>query len=404
MPVGGAMNNCVKCGHELTEGSSFCSKCGTKQKEKKSSDKSPLKKFAIPLGIGLLIVIVGVSAVLFINKSPTSKLLNALAGNEYTEAIEIYDKSIKGNTEREKEAETLLKKRIESIKADYMDEKLTFSLANTALDTMDKAKLLQSDVSTAKTEISKLNDSRTAFQTGKEFVSKDKLKEGLVELKKVIESDKNYTNAQEMIKSSSQKYKTAILNEAEQLSANQEFSKAITLLVESNSILSNDPDVAAKKAVYEKQNEEKLAAERKKKMEEAKLSQEVTVASAGIVVQSDKYKVIYPDMIQVVVKNNTDKTVKNMKVSMLGFDSNGLPKKIERRFGSSSFEFIGSAENVNIVAKATFGRDSGWEIDESHGLKTVLACVKEIEYYDGSKWTNPYYEYWLEEYKEKPLH
>ncbi|WP_158301785.1 DUF5780 domain-containing protein [Paenibacillus mesophilus] len=398
------MNNCVKCGHELTEGSSFCSKCGTKQKEKKSSDKSPLKKFAIPLGIGLLIVIVGVSAVLFINKSPTSKLLNALAGNEYTEAIEIYDKSIKGNTEREKEAETLLKKRIESIKADYMDEKLTFSLANTALDTMDKAKLLQSDVSTAKTEISKLNDSRTAFQTGKEFVSKDKLKEGLVELKKVIESDKNYTNAQEMIKSSSQKYKTAILNEAEQLSANQEFSKAITLLVESNSILSNDPDVAAKKAVYEKQNEEKLAAERKKKMEEAKLSQEVTVASAGIVVQSDKYKVIYPDMIQVVVKNNTDKTVKNMKVSMLGFDSNGLPKKIERRFGSSSFEFIGSAENVNIVAKATFGRDSGWEIDESHGLKTVLACVKEIEYYDGSKWTNPYYEYWLEEYKEKPLH
>ncbi|MFP4697360.1 MAG: DUF5780 domain-containing protein [Eubacteriales bacterium] len=29
-----------------------------------------------------------------------------------------------------------------------------------------------------------------------------------------------------------------------------------------------------------------------------------------------------------------------------------------------------------------------------------LACVIEVTFEDGTKWQNPYYEYWLEEYKD----
>lgn len=50
----------------------------------------------------------------------------------------------------------------------------------------------------------------------------------------------------------------------------------------------------------------------------------------------------------------------------------------------------------------TYGSDSGWRIsdDDTPEAKQFLACVKEVEYYDGSKWVNPYYDYWVEEYKE----
>ena len=57
---------------------------------------------------------------------------------------------------------------------------------------------------------------------------------------------------------------------------------------------------------------------------------------------------------------------------------------------------------MNIQPGMTYGSDSGWRIsdDDTPEAKQFLACVKEVEYYDGSKWVNPYYDYWVEEYKE----
>ena len=121
--------------------------------------------------------------------------------------------------------------------------------------------------------------------------------------------------------------------------------------------------------------------------------------------QSDEYKVLYPDQIRAMITNNSDKAVKNMKIGFLGYDSNGYPLKIKLQFNFSggNYEGAGTADNVNIIPGASFGDNRGWNLDESHGISTVISCVKSVEFYDGTNWTNPYYDYWIAEYKEKQL-
>ena len=100
-------------------------------------------------------------------------------------------------------------------------------------------------------------------------------------------------------------------------------------------------------------------------------------------------------MIEVIIKNNSSKTIKDYEVAVLAYDTNNYPLEIKPKYNYSGggFEFTGKADNVNVVAGATRGKDYGWELDASHGLS----------YYDGSTWENPYYSYWIEQYKEKPL-
>lgn len=91
-------------------------------------------------------------------------------------------------------------------------------------------------------------------------------------------------------------------------------------------ILSNDPDLASKKTVIEKQNEEKLAAERRKKMEELKANQEISVVSSKVI-KTGTYIDFYH--VQRVVKNNTNKVIKNYKARWFAYDNNGFPIKLD---------------------------------------------------------------------------
>ncbi|MNJ60471.1 hypothetical protein D3C77_562060 [compost metagenome] len=184
------------------------------------------------------------------------------------------------------------------------------------------------------------------------------------------------------------------MSDAQQLASEQQFEQAIAAINEALDIMPNDSELAAKQSVYENQNKEKLAAERKEKVEELKANQELSVVETRIV---DDY--IFDQMAQVIVQNNTDKVVKKYRVGYMGFDKDNYPVK----FGLLNESFLreGVAE-ATIQPGEKHGSNKKWELFESKIVK-IIACVKNVEYFDGSTWVNEYYDYWVEDHKDKPL-
>lgn len=388
---------CKKCNTELPEGSLFCNKCGTKTSPSSLERLGNKRKWIILGSIVGVVIILGVMISL-LNSSPVGAFEKAIASNKYGDANQIFEKEIKGDLKKEMEVEAFLQDEIDSILQGYSEEKIDYNSTIVKLETIQKTDLLKPKVSEAFSTINELNDSRTAFKTGQELLKNNNVKDALLELKKVIDTDnQNYSTAQNLIKETSTEYKTSVLNESDKLANEQNYAEAINIINDALAILNNDSDLTSKKVIYEKQNEEKLAAERKLKMEELKENQEVSVVSAKVV-RTGTYIDFYH--VQVVVKNNTNKVVKNYKARWFAYDSNGYPIKLD----SNDYLEGGSATAVNIQPGKTEGQNSGWSIlSNGEKAKTINAIIMEAEYYDGTKWENEYYDYWVEEYKEKPL-
>ena len=186
---------------------------------------------------------------------------------------------------------------------------------------------------------------------------------------------------------------------------NNDYKSTISLIDDALIILQDDGDLKSKKTIYSKLLEEQIAREEKEIAEKAKNEQLITVENTRILVQSTDYKTLYPDMFEVVIKNNSGKTIRSYKVSMLGWDSNGYPLKIKQSFldNVGSYEFLGQADNVNVIDGKTFGKNSGWSLEEGHNISKTKAVVIEAEFYDDTIWENPYYEFFLKKFEGQPI-
>ena len=247
------------------------------------------------------------------------------------------------------------------------------------------------NIKKAKEDIEKIRVSKENFALAEQNAENNNIYEAIKYYSKIEMLDSNnYKLAINYINNHKQELRNTILAEIDEYISNDDYISAkekLSLLEE----IFNDDETINKKA------QEINDKAKKQEIQKYKKEQEVSVISAK------KYKEWYSDTtsgVQVIVKNNSKKVVKSYTVSVLAYDSSGFPLKIQY----NNYETLVKLDGANIQPGKTHGKDNYCSIFyEQEKISSALACVTEVEYYDGTTWNNPYYEYWIEEYKEKPI-
>ena len=130
------------------------------------------------------------------------------------------------------------------------------------------------------------------------------------------------------------------------------------------------------------------------------------VSEARLVVRSEEYKSLYPDVLQAIIVNNTEYDIKDVVVAFVAWDENNLPVLLKAQFDFNAASYVrrASYSGVNMVPGGTYGENTGMGLDESvKGIVTVKAIVASYVTFDGETWENPEYDAFIGDYAGKKL-
>ncbi|MBD5394914.1 MAG: hypothetical protein HDR71_11720 [Lachnospiraceae bacterium] len=132
------------------------------------------------------------------------------------------------------------------------------------------------------------------------------------------------------------------------------------------------------------------------------------------------YESGYP-YIHDVLTNNTDHTIAETEYCMLAYDADGLPLQLYWDFLDSSaecsYDHVTREDNVNLVPRQTEDYRGGWSLYDGdvmtylpkagnggpNQVAYALVCLKEVVFKNGSVWSNPEYDDFLQTYSGKQI-
>lgn len=140
-------------------------------------------------------------------------------------------------------------------------------------------------------------------------------------------------------------------------------------------------------------------------LQELLAAEPLTVIETRYSVQDERYKSLYPDMLQAVIQNNSESDIKNAVIAFVGWDTNGLPVKIEGQFDFGEAKYVREVNfaDINLTPGGTYGENSGFKLNESSTITTVKAIAISYETFEGEKWSNPHYKDFKKLYEGQKL-
>lgn len=359
-------------------------------------DKILKNKKKIFLVGSIIIVLTLIISILLIINQPIRKYFKLIDKQKIDEAQIIYFDKIKNDSKMNDKLYNELKDRLYTIKDKFYKNEVMFEDTKKELDKYEKIEIIKDIYIEVKSYIENLNNSRNAYNNAIENEKNEDVINAVIQYNCIIEDDTNYQSARNKISELKEKCINKLLEETDQLANSNDFETAIEKINKISEIYSEDENLSNKKDEYTKQkieNEEKLKNE---KIENLKNNQQVSVEKAYTF--NDGYSIILR-RATVVIKNNTDKVIKDCTVGVLQFDDSGYPVEVKYSMYGEGNLFRGSEVSANIQPGKTYGNDRYWSIADK--ATKIKACVISAEFYDETTWNNEYYQYWLEQEKDK---
>lgn len=271
---------CKKCGNAIEENVEFCGHCGSRvtykapmppqqpqyvqqfgEQNAPKKKRSKMKVILIVVLIACLLGGVGYGVVAYVLPAlgiqvfgSSNDIVRALERQEYNEALSIYALDYMGDTSKEEEAASALLARLEAIKEKFIAGKMEYAVIEEELGTIGQMHLsgVSDALTSTKEFVSALNDSRVAYETAQALLKEGSYKAAVANYNKVIQSDDNYSAAQEELAKAVNAYREQALGEAKEYAAQQEYASAIDVLNAALSVIENDTELTKLLTVYER--------------------------------------------------------------------------------------------------------------------------------------------------------
>jgi tetratricopeptide (TPR) repeat protein len=240
-------------------------------------------------------------------------------------------------------------------------------------------------------KIEKINNSKIGFNDGNKYYENKDYGKAIISYNMVDAEDDNFKAAQAKIEEIKGIYKTEVFAKLDSMISANKYDEA---LEELNTLLEigEDAEVTAKIDFV-------TAAQKKYLKEQAKKDQTVVVTGVRVY-NANRYS--NNMAAEVIIKNNSDKVVKNANIVIASFDKNGYAVNIEypTLYGAEYDHMLrGSMSTINLLPGESYGKNRYYDSLADEATK-AHAIVKSVEFVDGSTWENPYYDYWVEECKD----
>lgn len=231
----------------------------------KKGKKKGKKKFILAGIAAVLVIAAGIAAyVMYLRFSdPVNQFQSALMERDYNGAGRLFREELKdGDTEKLEQVGEFVVSQADDVKNQYINGEIEYEDALAQLQELEKLGIVnKEELEPMITEVNELRTSRAAYENAQTNIEISDWKSAINELRKVIQADSNYADAQVQLADAIRQYKEEVLAETSNFDVDKDYNGAITALQAALQIVPDDADFLTRIKDFEKKIEDDIRLE-----------------------------------------------------------------------------------------------------------------------------------------------